>query len=180
VAGKNILEVTENLFSLRDVCSREKGEIPDCSLQDYSSRAKLAGFLESNFTHDELQTQYRDFSASVHDNVKQNFERVETFKEKIRIEHDFYNKLIHGKYRGNEFPEVTHLAASATIRLSNECQVESMASVVGRHSEGRGSLDPKTLNKECFISWNGPPPTSQANKMIDRALKRRFNGGPEK
>ncbi|KAJ6649940.1 Pickpocket protein 11 [Pseudolycoriella hygida] len=112
-----------------------------------------------------------------YENMKEEWYDNCNFSSKRKFEKKLYNKLLHNP---STFPEVNHLLASATVRLANESQCESIGSVVGRHYEHRGTLRAEKITKEVFIAWNGPLPFSQSNTLLRDALCLRFGEGPDK
>lgn len=170
-----ILNLASKAFDLQKIYRRdEQNEEGVDEFIKYAESAMRAEFLE-NYTLDELKVQYCEFRSFVREAKEEWYDHC-SFSTKREFEKKLYNKLLHNSSR---FPEVNHLLASATVRLANESQCESIGSVVGRHFEHRGSLKVEKVSKEVFIAWNGPPPFNQCTTLLRDALSLRFGGGPE-
>lgn len=170
-----ILSLASKAFDLQEIYRRdEKNQEGVNAFIKYAEAAMDVNFLE-NYSVDELRAQYNEFESFVRDAKEEWYDSC-TFSKKREFENKLYNKLLHNSSR---FPEANHLLASATVRLANESQCESIGSVVGRHYEHRGSLKVDKVSKEVFIAWNGPPPFNQCNSLLKDALCLRFGGGPE-
>lgn len=173
----NSLEIlcwASKAFDLEEIFRQdERSEMCVEAFIKYADAAMKANFLET-YSLDELKNQYSEFQNFVKKS-KDDYNCCDFYK-KNEFERKLYNKLVHTP---SNFPEVTHLLASATVRLANESQCEAIGSVVGRHYEHRGSLNVEKVSKEVFISWNGPPPFTQSNSLLRDALQLHFGGGPD-
>jgi len=51
-----------------------------------------------------------------------------------------------------------------------------MGSVLGLHNQNRTKLEPKTVETETIIRWQGPHPGKGATKLIEASLDNHFHG----
>lgn len=180
-----ILNHAADLFDMERVLDRDPGTIPEPAFLQYAKGAYNAKVLDQHPvgpppTWHQLRTEYKAFQNSVHNHVKEKFEQASTNVERRKIEKKFYDGLIlKGLHGAENFPASNQLLATATVRLRNESQVESMASQLKIIVENR-NLDPKKVSQEAFLTRNGPPPNKNADGLLRDALRRKFSGPPEK
>ena len=74
-----------------------------------------------------------------------------------------------------DIPEALHLALTGLSRTHCEAVVEGMGSILGLHSQNRTRLDPKTVEAETIVRWQGPHPSEIAKPLIQAALDNHFN-----
>ncbi len=166
-----INSTVKSVFSMKEIFSRSRGEIPVEQLLSYSDLAKQASYLESHITSEQ---EYVSFSENVYDSMKDLYEKSTDFYSWRSLETDYYVSSMFGAHGASLFSSITHLHGSACLRLSNESIVESMGSVIKQHSQSRGRLQSTKLSKEVFISWNGPHVNTNSIPFIDRSLSHRF------
>ena len=70
-----------------------------------------------------------------------------------------------------------HLHSHMVMKTANESVVESMGSLLDRHSDPHRHLDSISSSQEAFIHWNGPAIQKSRQFLID-SLHERFGGGP--
>jgi len=163
------------LFSMDKILSRERSYIPE-DLEPHVNKAKAVGFIKEHIPMADLRLQYEKFVTTVHEMSKERYLKETNVFEKRKVERSTYEKFIRGEMGCQSFKDISHLLAENTVRCGNESQVEAMGSVAASHSgtKTRSRLDPETLSKEVFVDWNGPPPTKQADTLIQRAMESKF------
>ena len=72
-----------------------------------------------------------------------------------------------------DIPDVLHAVLVACVKGPIESITESMASKLKYHNAPERCLEVDTLNKELFVSWNGPE-IWNADSVIHDALDRHF------
>jgi len=87
-----------------------------------------------------------------------------------------YGKLLVTPKLYENIPDILHLALTALSRTHCEAVVEGMGSVLGLHMQNRNSLDPKTVESETTIRWQGPFPSGIAKPLVEAALDCHFKG----
>lgn len=145
-------------------------------MEEHVKKAKLANYIEPHHELSDLKNQYYKFSKKVHEEM-QDFENADFAKQR-KTERAFYENTLTGTSGLTKHPEINHLAAAATLRLANESQVEAMGSVVKRHANARGSLNLENLSKEVFVAWNGPPELRKSDKLLEKALQKKYGDDP--
>ncbi|XP_035711126.1 uncharacterized protein LOC118436696 [Folsomia candida] len=164
------------LFSMKSILLRERTSVPS-SLHSYADKARKSGFISDEVDLDDLADQYSQFACDIHDAMNDKFQTL-SISQRRETEKTYYNGLIFGTPEPKPYKDVNHLLAGSTMRLSNESQVEAMGSVIKQHSRGRPNLGVDNLSNESFISWNGPRPTVQANKLVEYLLKKAYGSDP--
>lgn len=166
----------KNLFSMTEICNREKGEVPNESLRYYSDLAKSADHLETKVDFEDLQAEYASFSETIHDSILKEYLTSSCLSERRQIENNYYTSAIcKGSYDAFSYSNITHLLQGSTLRLSNESVIESMGSVVKQHTLSRGRLDSRKLAKEVYLTWNGPKCNVHAIPLMDRSMEDMFH-----
>lgn len=93
---------------------------------------------------------------------------------------DLYKKMLSTERTESlhkDIGTVMHLSLTATCRTHCKAVVEGMGKCLTVDNEQRGSLSNEALERETFIRWQGPEPSSKnATELIDRALDERFGG----
>ena len=91
-----------------------------------------------------------------------------------------WNKVCRSSVYYSGCENILNLALACFIKSPNESIVESVGSVINQHGKkSRSSMKNENLDSELFIAWNGPEEmSSQANDLIERAIKKHFKDKP--
>lgn len=169
---KDISESMCVLFDMESILTRDPSEVPAEALKYYSTGAKAAGFLESTSTLARLSEQYKLFQECIHTHAKRAYENAQGSLEKRNEEKKFYTQLMNGHFNAKTFMDINQILLTGMLRLSNESQCESFASMIKRIHDNRGALGLKKLSMETFIAKNGPSTSIQADPLLKLSLKR--------
>lgn len=182
--SNDILEHTADLFDLERVLDRGADTIPEPAFSKYVTAAYAAKVLDQYPagpppTWPELKTQYKRFQQTAHDKMNEKFERNKRNETRRNLERKFYDEiLLDGLHGAESFKDSYHLLATATVRLKNESQVESMASQLKIIVQNR-NLDPKKVSQEMFLTRNGPPPNRNCTELLRDGIRRKYGASVE-
>jgi hypothetical protein len=174
-----IYPLIEASFKLENIVNAQESRSVPEEFIEYFRLAKSASYLPEDILEDEILDQYRAFSFAVSDLVQQDkeFHPNDLQIKPWVVEQRVFNKIFNSKcYQSCR--DVTDLLLSACVRAQSEAPCESMGSYIKNVAEYR-PIDHKNLEKEVFISYNGPDQWSdQCEKLVFDALSMHFAGKP--
>lgn len=187
-----VLALTGKLFDVKEILKYENSNDIQSELEDYSRLAKSTGNLDTNLHVKDLLTEYEVFANRVKDIAPQFLYEPDSGSKAsscskvspVKIEYptrylqtDLYKKMLETPTLHEGIPNTLHLSLTALCRTSCEAVVEGMGSVMNRRIKERKSLDPKVVEKETVVRWQGPHPASKdAGELVNASLDNYFNG----
>jgi hypothetical protein len=175
----SVYPMMEASFKLENVVNAQKSHSVPEEFMEYFRLAQCASYLPDDIQEDEISDQYRAFSFVVSDLVEQDkqFHKTDLQVKPWVVEQRVFNTIFNSKcYQSCR--DVTDLLLSACVRAQSEAPCESMGSYIKNVVEYR-PMDHKNLEREVFISYNGPDQWSdQCEKLVFDALSMHFAGKP--
>lgn len=182
-----VLITAANLFDVRKIVNYDNLDDIKRDLAHYAALAKSSGNLDFQVKDEELLAEYEIFSKRVKDiapnyiyvskNPKPQSSTNQPPKNKRYRQLDLYKKMLETPELYKDIARILHLALCSLSRTHCEAIVEGMGSVLGQNMRNRKSLDPKTVERETIIRWQGPnASTEESTELIKRSLDRHFQG----
>lgn len=188
-ARNAILSDTSALFDVAKILKKDSVDEPIRQhLEKYSNLAKLTENLTDDIDIEDLVKEYNIFIKRVKDIAPQylhkpiekpnkvNRPKVEIIYPVRYNQVDLYKKILETPDLYKHIGNVLHLALTGLCRTHCEAVVEGMGSVLGLNNEKRTKLDPKTVQYETVIRWQGPHPGKGSSKLIESSLDNHFKG----
>lgn len=175
----------ENLFDILKVKNYSSHADVKEDLEKYVDLAKKSKNLSADIKLEEIEKQYDLFIERVKKNVDEFKFNPSTKKDNtVKIKYpervnqlELYKKMYNTQSLYKDIEPIMHLSLTANCRTQCEAVVEGMGSVLTANNEQRGNLSNEALEREAFIRWQGPEPSSQnATIFIEKAMDRHFNG----